>query len=196
MPLLPDPAAAATTTAAAVAAAGGYAVLKAVQAGMPLPASKVLPSFAALRDYGNTSCSTTWYVMAYMETVGAVAKGQQIMQVGARVLMLPACCQHNGCAHIIAECSACNTVQFLQTVPEGAVAISAFKHGRQWYTLLQPTTEPLKPQFTLPAVAPPSPTSTDRHGWWHEGGHQRVACPEAYQGPAPRLGAPCLSTTH
>jgi 3-ketoacyl-CoA synthase len=49
---------------------------------MSLPASKVLPSFAALRDYGNTSCSTTWYVMAYMETVGAVAKGQQIMQVG------------------------------------------------------------------------------------------------------------------
>jgi len=56
-------------------------VLKAVQAGMSLPASKVLPSFAALRDYGNTSCSTTWYVMAYMESIGSVHKGQQVMQV-------------------------------------------------------------------------------------------------------------------
>jgi hypothetical protein len=40
--------------------AGGYAVLKGIQAGMALPAVKMLPSFAALRDYGNTSCSTTW----------------------------------------------------------------------------------------------------------------------------------------
>lgn len=56
-------------------------MLKAVQAGMTLPATKVLPSFAALRDYGNTSCSTTWYVMAYMESIGSVYKHQQIMQV-------------------------------------------------------------------------------------------------------------------
>jgi predicted naringenin-chalcone synthase len=61
--------------------AGGYAVLKAVQAGMSLPAHTLLPSFAALRDYGNTSCSTTWYVMAYMESIGSVYRGQHIMQV-------------------------------------------------------------------------------------------------------------------
>ncbi|KAF8069577.1 KCS2 [Scenedesmus sp. PABB004] len=44
--------------------AGGYAVLKGIQAGMRLPASAMLPSFAALRDYGNTSCSTTWCAAA------------------------------------------------------------------------------------------------------------------------------------
>lgn len=40
--------------------AGGYAVLKGVQQGMGLPPAAMLPSFASLRDYGNTSCSTTW----------------------------------------------------------------------------------------------------------------------------------------
>ena len=39
--------------------AGGYAVLKGLQKAMRLPLDKVLPSFATLRDYGNTSCSTT-----------------------------------------------------------------------------------------------------------------------------------------
>ncbi|KAF6265202.1 FAE1/Type III polyketide synthase-like protein-domain-containing protein [Scenedesmus sp. NREL 46B-D3] len=62
--------------------AGGYAVLKGIQEGMALPAGKMLPSFAALRDYGNTSCSTTWYVMAYMESCEKVTKGQRILQVG------------------------------------------------------------------------------------------------------------------
>eukprot|EP00775_Hariotina_reticulata_P006451 gene6451-6680_t len=62
--------------------AGGYAVLKGIQGGLSLPAAKMLPSFAALRDYGNTSCSTTWYVMAYMESCDEVLKGHKIMQVG------------------------------------------------------------------------------------------------------------------
>jgi hypothetical protein len=56
-------------------------VLKGIQKGMDLPVEAVLPSFAALRDYGNTSCSTTWYSMAYMETCGKVTKGQTLMQV-------------------------------------------------------------------------------------------------------------------
>ena len=43
-----------------VAVAGGYQVLKGVQKGMNLPNAVMLPSFASLRDYGNTSCSTTW----------------------------------------------------------------------------------------------------------------------------------------
>jgi predicted naringenin-chalcone synthase len=67
-------------------------VLKAVQAGMTLPATKVLPSFAALRDYGNTSCSTTWYVMAYMESIGSVYKHQQIMQVRVALGLGPTLC--------------------------------------------------------------------------------------------------------
>lgn len=36
------------------ALAGGYAVLKGLQKGLGLPAEKVLPSFAGLREYGNT----------------------------------------------------------------------------------------------------------------------------------------------
>jgi hypothetical protein len=70
---------------------GGYAVLKGIQGGLQLPAAKMLPSFAALREYGNTSCSTTWYVMAYMETCDKVDKGQTIMQVRihACVLIVP-----------------------------------------------------------------------------------------------------------
>jgi hypothetical protein len=61
--------------------AGGYAVLKGIQKGMNLPMEMMLPSFASLRDYGNTSSSTTWYSMAYLERFGLVKKGQRIMQV-------------------------------------------------------------------------------------------------------------------
>jgi 3-ketoacyl-CoA synthase len=62
--------------------AGGYAVLKGIQKGMSLPMEMMLPSFASLRDMGNTSSSTTWYSMAYMERFGMVKQGQRIMQVG------------------------------------------------------------------------------------------------------------------
>lgn len=34
------------------------------------------------RRYGNTSCSTTWYVLGYLETCGDVRAGQVIMQIG------------------------------------------------------------------------------------------------------------------
>eukprot|EP00775_Hariotina_reticulata_P002866 gene2866-3158_t len=62
--------------------AGGYAILKGIQKGMRLPADKMMPSFANLKDYGNTSSSTTWYSYAYIETVGDVKKNQIIMQAG------------------------------------------------------------------------------------------------------------------
>jgi len=62
--------------------AGSYAVLKALQKGMQLPAHHLLPNFAALRDYGNTSSSTTWYTLAYLESVVGVKRGARIMQVG------------------------------------------------------------------------------------------------------------------
>lgn len=38
------------------------AVLKGIQKGINLPPEKMIPSFAGLREYGNTSCSTTWQV--------------------------------------------------------------------------------------------------------------------------------------
>lgn len=62
--------------------AGGYAVLKGLQQAMRLPPEKMLPSFGTLRDFGNTSCSTTWYVLAYLETCEDVRRGQTVMQVG------------------------------------------------------------------------------------------------------------------
>lgn len=49
---------------------------------MRLPSPKMMPSFATLRDYGNTSCSTTWYVLGYMETADNIKRGQTIMQIG------------------------------------------------------------------------------------------------------------------
>lgn len=62
-------------------APGGYAVLKGIQRGMNLPTDMMLPSFATLRDFGNTSSSTTWYSIAYLETLEMITKGQQLMQV-------------------------------------------------------------------------------------------------------------------
>jgi hypothetical protein len=92
---------------------GGYAVLKGIQGGMHLPGPKMIPSFAALREYGNTSCSTTWYVMSYIETCDKVKQGDRIMQVrslsvyrgsgeGAQhldALLLVACCMLMVCMH-------------------------------------------------------------------------------------------------
>jgi hypothetical protein len=57
-------------------------VLKGIQQGLALPAGAMIPSFAALRDYGNTSCSTTWYVLAYTETCRDVRRGEVVLQVG------------------------------------------------------------------------------------------------------------------
>jgi 3-oxoacyl-[acyl-carrier-protein] synthase III len=67
-----------------LSAAGGYAILKGIQKGMRLPADKMMPSFANLKDYGNTSSSTTWYSFAYIETVGDIKRGQVVMQVRGR----------------------------------------------------------------------------------------------------------------
>eukprot|EP00877_Chromochloris_zofingiensis_P011289 jgi/Chrzof1/6413/Cz18g09230.t1_LCKAS7 len=62
--------------------AGGHPVLIALRQSLNLPVEAMLPSFSTLRDYGNTSCSTTWYSMAYMESMGVVKAGHRIMQVG------------------------------------------------------------------------------------------------------------------
>ena len=45
--------------------AGGYGVLKGIQKGMRLPSDALLPSFATLRDIGNTSSSSTWCVFFF-----------------------------------------------------------------------------------------------------------------------------------
>jgi 3-ketoacyl-CoA synthase len=63
--------------------AGGYMVVKALQKALHLSIPQVMPSFASLCHFGNTSCSTTWYVMAYIETIpGGVKRGEKVLQVG------------------------------------------------------------------------------------------------------------------
>eukprot|EP00198_Chlamydomonas_reinhardtii_P002901 XP_001692237.1 predicted protein [Chlamydomonas reinhardtii] len=56
--------------------AGGYAVLKGLQSELALPDAAMIPSFAALREYGNTSASTTWYALGYTEACEGVRRGQ------------------------------------------------------------------------------------------------------------------------
>eukprot|EP00882_Tetradesmus_deserticola_P028622 GHRQ01031890.1.p1 GENE.GHRQ01031890.1~~GHRQ01031890.1.p1 ORF type:complete len:263 (+),score=145.86 GHRQ01031890.1:146-934(+) len=62
--------------------AGGYAILRGIQKGLRLPAEQMLPSFASLRDFGNTSSASTWYTWSYIESTESVVKGQTVLQVG------------------------------------------------------------------------------------------------------------------
>ncbi|WIA41915.1 hypothetical protein OEZ86_009230 [Tetradesmus obliquus] len=62
--------------------AGGYAILRGIQKGLRLPAQAMMPSFASLRDYGNTSSASTWYTWSYIESTTGVKKGETILQVG------------------------------------------------------------------------------------------------------------------
>lgn len=49
----------------------------------PYPLLALLPA-AGFRDYGNTSSASTYYVLAYLESLVGVKKGQRLMQVGGR----------------------------------------------------------------------------------------------------------------
>jgi len=62
---------------------GVHSMLVAFMKGMRLPVTKAMPSFAALRDYGNLSSASTWYVLANLEAVGpGVKKGERVLQLG------------------------------------------------------------------------------------------------------------------
>jgi 3-ketoacyl-CoA synthase len=62
--------------------AGGYAILRGIQKGLRLPAEAMMPSFASLRDFGNTSSASTWYTWSYIESTDGVRRGQAMLQVG------------------------------------------------------------------------------------------------------------------
>eukprot|EP00878_Enallax_costatus_P016474 GHUV01017280.1.p1 GENE.GHUV01017280.1~~GHUV01017280.1.p1 ORF type:complete len:377 (+),score=134.41 GHUV01017280.1:715-1845(+) len=62
--------------------AGGYAILRGIQKGLHLPSEKMLPSFCSLRDFGNTSCASTWYTFSYIESTLGMKKGERVLQVG------------------------------------------------------------------------------------------------------------------
>lgn len=46
-----------------------------------LPANAMMPSFASLRDFGNTSSASTWYTWSYIESTGGVKRGERVLQV-------------------------------------------------------------------------------------------------------------------
>lgn len=62
--------------------AGGRGVIEGLEKQLELPASKVEPNFQTLEWYGNTSSSTVWYSLAYIETVQGIQKGDVVWQVG------------------------------------------------------------------------------------------------------------------
>eukprot|EP00775_Hariotina_reticulata_P014384 gene14384-14486_t len=62
--------------------AGGYAILRGIQKGLRLPADKMMPSFASLRDFGNTSSASTWYTWSYIESTQGLSRGETVLQVG------------------------------------------------------------------------------------------------------------------
>lgn len=62
--------------------AGGYAILRGIQSGLRLPAAAMMPSFASLSEFGNTSSASTWYTWAYVESCEAVSKGERVLQIG------------------------------------------------------------------------------------------------------------------
>lgn len=62
--------------------AGGYAILRGIQKGLRLPADAMMPSFASLRDFGNTSSASTWYTWSYIESTTGVKRGERVLQVG------------------------------------------------------------------------------------------------------------------
>ena len=47
----------------------------------PCAVVRALTDAAALRDFGNTSASSTYYVLAYLESITGIKKGERVLQV-------------------------------------------------------------------------------------------------------------------
>ena len=61
---------------------GGRGVIDTIEKELALPRAWVEPSRASLYQYGNTSSTSIWYILAYMETAGRVKKGDRVWQLG------------------------------------------------------------------------------------------------------------------
>ena len=60
---------------------GGRAVIDEVEAQLGLTPALARPSKEALRRYGNTSSASIWYVLAWIEALEGVARGDRVWQI-------------------------------------------------------------------------------------------------------------------
>jgi len=61
--------------------AGGRAIIDAIQENLKLEAHHAEPSRATLYRYGNTSSSSIWYELQYIERIGAMKRGDKVIQI-------------------------------------------------------------------------------------------------------------------
>jgi len=61
--------------------AGGRAIIDGLEDALKLTAEQVEPSRATLYRYGNTSSSSIWYELAFIERCNRIKKGEKVMQI-------------------------------------------------------------------------------------------------------------------